>query len=229
MSSKVVIVTGAGSGIGASLTRLLLSAGHNVVATGRHPEKLEKLRASCGAQESLTTVTSDAGDWPANQRLVEDAIRAYGRIDAAVANAGYTTPGDIRTADPTLWHSMVLTNVLGPALLARATLPHLEASSGRFVIVGSVGGVKNTPGNVYGATKWAASGLAENLRMSLTSSGIGVTLIAPGVVDTDFYPNGAPAIQLSADAVAETIIWALNQPEGVDINTIVVRPIGQAI
>jgi NADP-dependent 3-hydroxy acid dehydrogenase YdfG len=125
---------------------------------------------------------------------------------------------------------MVLTNVLGPALLARATLPHLEATGGRLVLIGSVAGLKNSPGNLYSATKWAVTGLAENLRMYATSRGIGITLVNPGMIDTPFWPDdGAPSFAMPPQHVAEAICFALDQPAGVDLNTLTIRPIGQPI
>jgi NADP-dependent 3-hydroxy acid dehydrogenase YdfG len=228
-AASTVIITGGSSGIGAALTRRLLSDGYCVVATGRDEGRLSSLAKGTGADDRLATVVADASSWAETQRVVQTCVSRFGRIDAVVANAGYTTPGDLRTGDPESWPAMVLTNVLGPALLVRAALGELEQSGGRAVIVGSVAGHKNSPGNLYGAAKWGVTGLAENLRMALTSSGVGVTLISPGVVDTAFYPEGAPETNLAPDDVAATIAWVLRQPTGVDINTLVVRPVGQAI
>lgn len=127
---------------------------------------------------------------------------------------------------------MVLTNVLGPALLIHAALPHLQASRGRIVLVGSVAGFQNTPGNLYGATKWAVTGLAENTRRMVTADGVGVTLVAPGRVETPFWdtlgtlPDGH---LLTGDQIADSIVWAIGQPHGVDINTVIIRPIGQPV
>jgi NADP-dependent 3-hydroxy acid dehydrogenase YdfG len=128
---------------------------------------------------------------------------------------------------------MVLTNVLGPALLIRAALPALRETRGRIVLVGSVAGFVYSPGNIYGATKWAVTGLAENTRRMVTSDGIGVTLIAPGAVRTNFFdnnPGGVPDRDfLSADQLADSIVWAISQPSGVDVNTVIIRPIGQPL
>lgn len=226
-SHKNVIVTGASSGIGRALALALAASGHGVIATGRDQQRLDDLVRDAG--DKLHTVTADASSWEDNQRVVATAVERLGSVDAVVANAGYTTPGTVRTADPDGWAPMVLTNVLGPVLLVRAALEELERTSGRVVVVGSVAGHKNSPGNLYSATKWATTGLAENLRMELASSGIGVTLVSPGVVDTGFYPDGPPlATVLTGNHVADVIRWCLDQPEGVDVNTVVVRPTGQS-
>jgi NADP-dependent 3-hydroxy acid dehydrogenase YdfG len=125
---------------------------------------------------------------------------------------------------------MVLTNVLGPALLIKAALPALKQARGRIVLIGSVAGFVHTPGNIYGVTKWAVTGLAENTRRMVTGDGIGVTLIAPGRVETPFWDAGGGPPEgglLSADQIADSIVWAISRPSGVDVNTVIVRPIGQ--
>lgn len=224
---KTVVVTGGSSGIGAALARHLVEAGHNVVATGRDRERLGPLSEKIADPARLLTLEADAASWADSQRVVARALETFGRIDGVVANAGYTTPGNIRTADPEDWAAMVLTNVLGPALVVRAALEALEASRGRVVIVGSVAGHKHSPGNLYSATKWATTGLAENLRMELASSGVTVALLSPGIVDTAFYPAGPPGPSLSAEQVASLVVWLLEQPYEVDVGTLVVRPTGQ--
>ncbi|GCD99167.1 oxidoreductase [Embleya hyalina] len=160
-----------------------------------------------------------------------------GSLDAAIANAGgafadHFRPGSagvVDDGDPELWAPMVLANVLGPALSAKATLPHLERSRGRLVLLGSVAGIKNSPGNLYSATKWAVVGLAENLRLHATTRGIGVTVVNPGMIDTEFRHGRAPSIAMSPDSVAEAIGFALDQPAGVDLNTVTIRPIGRPV
>lgn len=159
-------------------------------------------------------------------------MQGFGRLDHIVANAGFSTHDTLADGDPDEWRSMLLTNVLGPALLIKAALPALRESQGRIVVVGSVAGIKNSPGNMYSVTKWAVTALAENARMLVTRHGIGVSLIAPGRVDTPFWdgrggrPEG-PA--LSAERVAECVAWVLAQPAGTDINEVVVRPVGQTV
>ncbi|GAB2942534.1 SDR family oxidoreductase [Nonomuraea fastidiosa] len=235
MTVKTVLITGATSGVGAEAARLLLERGHQVAVTGRNEARLKAFVEEAGHPDRLLGVIADAADWQDTQRAVAQTVERFGALHAAVANAGFTSRDHVQTAgttladgDPELWPSMVLTNVLGPALLARATLAHLEATGGRLVFVGSVVGVKNSPGNLYSATKWAVTGLAENLRMLATGRGVGVTLVNPGVIDTPFWWDaGAPPVSLQPGAIAEAICYALDQPAGVDLNTITIRPIGQ--
>lgn len=232
--SKTILITGATSGIGATTARALLARGHQVAVTGRDKKKLDDFVAESGESDRLLGIAADAADWEGTRGAVEQTVDRFGGLDVAIANAGFTTPdnltpGAIGDGDPALWRAMVLTNVLGPALLARAALPHLEASSGRLVFIGSVAGLKNAPGSVYSATKWAVTGLAENVRMHATGQGVGVTLINPGMVDTPFWFGSSPAVALSAESIADAICFALDQPAGVDLNTLTIRPVGQPV
>ncbi|MGW0227874.1 SDR family oxidoreductase [Actinopolymorpha singaporensis] len=226
----VTLITGGSSGIGAAAARLLLNRGHRVAVTGRDKARLDQAAESLGRPAELLTFVADATDHDQVARAVEATVSAFGRLDTAVANAGFSTGGSLADGDPAAWREMVLTNVLGPALLIRACLPALRETRGRIVLVGSVAGFIWSPGNLYGATKWAVTGLAENTRRMVTGDGVGVTLIAPGRVETPFWDpyGGAPeGPMLTADQVAESIAWAVGQPVGVDVNTVVVRPTGQ--
>jgi NADP-dependent 3-hydroxy acid dehydrogenase YdfG len=225
--TPVTLITGGGSGIGAATTRRLLAAGGRVAITGREAARLEKFAAEAAAADRLLTVVADAAEPGPVDAAVAATVERFGRLDHVVANAGLSTHDTIAEGDPARWREMVLTNVLGPALLVRAALPALTASRGRIVLMGSVAGLKHTPGNMYSVTKWAITGMAENVRLMVTGAGIGVTLIAPGPVDTPFWKE-APRLVLSADDIAATVAWALTQPAGVDVNTVVVRPVGQA-
>ncbi|MGI8868427.1 MAG: SDR family oxidoreductase [Mycobacteriales bacterium] len=229
---RAALVTGAASGIGAETVRRLLTDGWNVVATGRSPERLDAFGVEAAAGDALRTVAADTTDPDQTKAAVREALCAYGRLDAIIANAGFTAPGTLADGDPEQWRDMLLTNVLGPAILVQAALAALRDSGGRIVIVGSVAGIRNAPGNMYQVTKWAVRALAENTRLMVTGDGIGVTLVAPGRVATPFWTGqgrGAPPSgpMLAAGTIAESISWALNQPAGVDVNSIVVRPTGQ--
>ncbi|MEU7497277.1 SDR family oxidoreductase [Streptomyces griseofuscus] len=228
--SPVALITGGGSGIGAAVARQLLAAGHRVTVTGRTERRLRDFAEGLGDPEELTTVVGDAASYDDIRHAVDRTRTAYGRLDTVVANAGFATHDSVAEGDPAGWSEMVLTNVLGPALLIRASVDALKETRGRIVLVGSVAGFVNTPGNLYGATKWAVTGLAENTRRQVTEFGVGVTLIAPGRVETPFwdgYGSLPPGPLLTADQIADSVVWAIRQPAGVDVNTVVVRPLGQ--
>ncbi|MBF5001616.1 SDR family NAD(P)-dependent oxidoreductase [Nocardia sp. BSTN01] len=235
VAGKTVLITGGTSGIGAATARLLLARGHRVAVTGRDPGRLEAFLDEAGHADRVLGLVADASEWDSTNTAVTSTVERFGSLDAAVANAGGASADHFRSGaagvvdggDPELWAPMVLANVLGPALLATATLPHLERSGGRLVLIGSVAGIKNSPGNLYSATKWAVVGFAENLRLHATTRGIGVTVVNPGMIDTAFWHGQVPPLAMSPDAVAEAIGFALDQPAGVDLNTVTIRPIGQ--
>jgi NADP-dependent 3-hydroxy acid dehydrogenase YdfG len=231
-ATHVTLITGGGSGIGAAAARLLLDRGHRVAVTGRNPERLRRFADELGSPGGLLLLPGDASEHESVQAAVDATVETFGRLDAVVANAGFTTHDTLADGDPEGWREMVLTNVLGPALLIRASLPALKETRGRIVLIGSVAGFQNTPGNIYGATKWAVTGLAENTRRMVTADGVGVTLVAPGRVETPFW-DGLGALPeghlLTAGQIADSIVWAIGQPEGVDINTVIIRPVGQPV
>jgi len=176
-------------------------------------------------------VRCDVTDWDEQQRMVDSTLAAFGRIDAAFANAGFGARRGFLEESPEHWRSMVLTNVLGVALTIRATLPHmLEQDRGHYLITSSVAGRRALPGSLYSATKWATTAIGEALRAELRqmreNSSIRVTLIEPGMVDTPFFSE-RPQRALEADDVARAVMFALSQPEHVDVNEILVRPASQ--
>ncbi|MET9971278.1 SDR family oxidoreductase [Streptomyces sp. NPDC006356] len=228
--SPVALITGGGSGIGAAVARQLLDAGYRVTVMGRGEARLRGFAAELGDSDGLLTVVGNAAEYADVQAAVDATLKAFGRLDTVVANAGFATHDSVAEGDPAGWTEMVLTNVLGPALLIRASVDALKETRGRIVLVGSVAGFVPGPGNIYGATKWAVTGLAENTRRQVTDWGIGVTHIAPGRVETPFwdsYGSLPPGHLLTADQIADSVVWAVRQPDGVDVNTVVVRPIGQ--
>ncbi|MFG2666499.1 SDR family oxidoreductase [Streptomyces sp. NPDC048387] len=225
----VTLITGGSTGIGAATARTLLKQGHHVAVTGRDAGKLATFAASAGAGERLLTITGDAAEAEDVAAAVRRVVETWGRLDNVIANAGFSLPGNLEGHAPEDMRAMVLTNVLGPALLVREALPQLRASQGRIVFIGSVAGVRNTPGNLYSVTKWAVHALAENTRLLVAKDRVGVTVVAPGVVDTAFWAErgGTPDEAMTPEQIAATIAFALNQPAGVDINQITMRPTGQ--
>lgn len=229
--TPVAVVTGGSSGIGAAVVRRLLEAGYRVTATGRNADRLKALAADLGEPEELATAVGHAAEYADVQAAVGTTLDRFGRIDTVIANAGFATHDTVAEGDPAGWPEMVLTNVLGPALLIRASVEALRRTRGRIVLVGSVAGHVHTPGNIYGATKWAVTGLAENTRRQVTEYGIGVTLVSPGRVETPFWDGLGlpPGGLLTAGQVAESVVWAVRQPAGVDVNSVTVRPVGQPV
>jgi NADP-dependent 3-hydroxy acid dehydrogenase YdfG len=229
VSSRVYLITGGTRGIGAATATRAAAAGHDVYVTGRSAEGLQRFLATDETGRIAGGVT-DAADWAATQSMVADALGRYGRLDVVFANAGIGAPGDLASGDPDRWREMILTNVYGAALTIKATLPALTESKGRLVLTGSVTGRKAIPGSLYGATKWAVTALGESLRLQVRELGIGVTVIEPGIVDTDFWPssNAWPhSDAMSADDIAAAVLWAVDQPDHVDVNEVLVRVKGQ--
>lgn len=225
----VTLITGGSSGIGAATARRLLALGHRVAVTGRDASRLADFAATA---PTALTLPGDASSLDDVRAAVDATVERFGRLDNVVANAGYATHDDLGDGDPAGWRDMVLTNVLGPALLIHTAVPHLRRTRGRIVLVGSVAGHVHTAGNIYGATKFAVTGLAENTRLMVTGDGIGVTLVSPGATETGFFgpiggpPDDRPGGYLPAPEVAEVIVFALTRPAGVDVNTLTVRPVG---
>ncbi len=226
--SLVFVITGASSGIGAATARRAAEAGHRVVLAARSLEKLETLTQELGGRDRAIAIHCDVTDWADQQRLAEEALAGFGRIDVVFANAGYgATPG-FTSETPDYWRNMILTNVLGPALSVRATLEAVKETKGHYVLTGSVAGHRAIQGSVYSATKFAVTGMAEALRQELNDTGIRVTLISPGAVDTPFFNNPPQFTMLEPDDIARAVLFATSQPDHVDVNTILVRSTAQA-
>ena len=228
----VLLITGASTGIGAATARAAAST-HRVVLAARSIEPLEKLAEELGGSDSALAVTCDVEEWDQVEALRDAALEHFGRIDAVFANAGFGAARGFLKETPEHWRSMVLTNVYGVALTIRATLPHLlERGDGHFLITSSVAGRRALPGSLYSATKHAVTAMGEALRQEIRqmheNGEIRVTLIEPGMVDTPFFDNPVENA-LSDDDIARAVIYALEQPAGVDVNEILIRPASQPI
>ncbi len=228
----VLLITGAGSGIGAATARAAAGS-YRLVLAARREEQLRELAEELGGPERAIAVRCDVTEWEEVEALAAAALDAFGRIDAVFANAGFGAARGFLEESPEHWRSMVLTNVYGVALTIRATLPHLlERGDGHFIVTSSIAGRRVLPGSLYSATKWAATAIGEALRQELRqmhdNHGIRVTLIEPGMVDTPFFDNRPGDSALSDDDIARAVMFALQQPEGVDVNEILIRPITQS-
>jgi NADP-dependent 3-hydroxy acid dehydrogenase YdfG len=226
MSDAVFLITGASSGIGAATARAAAEAGYRLVLAARSADKLRGLAEELGGSERALAVECDVTEWEQQEAMVMTALEAYGRLDVAFANAGFGAARGFLAESPEQWRSMVLTNVYGVALTIRATLPALKESRGHLLLTGSVAGRRALSGSLYSATKWAVTALGESARQELNGTGVRLTVIEPGMVDTPFFEN-RPARALQADDVARAVMFAVSQPPHVDVNEILVRPTAQ--
>ena len=222
----VFLITGASSGIGAATARRACAAGHRLVLAARSTDKLEALAAELGGDDRAIAVTCDVTDFAQQEAMVQAAHDAFGRVDVVFANAGFGAARGFLEESPEQWRDMVLTNVLGCAYTIRATLPSLKESVGHLLLTSSVAGRRALPGSLYSATKHAVTAMAESARQELNDSGVRVTAIEPGMVDTPFFDE-RPSNALEPDDIARAIMFAVSQPPHVDVNEILIRPTSQ--
>ncbi|MDQ0405498.1 SDR family NAD(P)-dependent oxidoreductase [Streptomyces sp. NBC_01723] len=241
-ASRIAVVTGASSGIGAATARQLAAAGYRVVLTARRKDRIEALAEEIqAAGHQATAYPLDVTD----RAAVDEFATAFKTIGVLVNNAGGALGADpVATGDPEDWRRMYETNVLGTLNLTQALLPKLEASGdGTVVVVSSTAGFATYEGGAgYVAAKHAEHVLAETLRLEIVGRPVRVVEIAPGMVKTDEFAltrfagdqdKAAKVYQgvaapLTADDVADTITWAITRPAHVNIDLLVVRPRAQA-
>jgi NADP-dependent 3-hydroxy acid dehydrogenase YdfG len=226
VEDPVFLITGASSGIGEATARRAAEAGFRVVLAARRAELLEQLAEELGGAERALPVRCDVTEWVDQQALTERALSRFGRIDVAFANAGFGAKRGFLEETPEHWKSMVLTNVYGAALTIRATLPALKDARGHLLLTGSVAGRRALAGSLYSATNWAVTAMGEAARLELNGTGVRVTLVEPGTVDTPFFDSTVEDA-LEPDDIARAVIFAVEQPPHVDVNELLVRPTSQ--
>lgn len=226
IAGKVVLVTGATSGIGEATARLLVSRGAKVVLGARREARLTELVSEFGEDRAAARRT-DVSDESDVKALVDLALERFGRLDVAFANAGFGTGGKLVDGDPGRWRDILLTNVHGVALtIHHAVRPMLEAGRGHIVITSSTGGRRiGEPDPVYSASKFAVTALGEALRREVVGK-VRVTLVEPGATRTEF-PLPYREFFLEAEEIASAVVFALEQPDHVAINEMLIRPLGQ--
>jgi NADP-dependent 3-hydroxy acid dehydrogenase YdfG len=219
----VFLITGASTGIGAATARAAAAAGYDVVLAARSADKLQALASEIGG----LAVRCDVSEWTDQEALVKRALDEYGRIDVAFANAGFGGARGFMNDDVEFMKQMVLTNVYGAALTIRATMPALTESKGHLLLTSSVAGRRALPGSLYSCTKHAVTAMGEAARLEYNDTGVRVTLIEPGAVDTPFFDNPPKIRALDDDDIARAVMYAVSQPPHVDINEILIRPTAQ--
>jgi NADP-dependent 3-hydroxy acid dehydrogenase YdfG len=226
MADPVFLITGASSGIGEATARRAVESGYRLVLAARRVELLEALAEELGGPERALAVKCDVTEWSDQKALAETALTRFGQIDVALANAGFGAKRGFLEETPEHWKSMVLTNVYGVALTIRATVPALKESRGHLLLTGSVAGRRALQGSLYSATKWAVTAMGEAARLELNGTGVRVTLIEPGMVDTPFF-DGPVSDALEPDDIARAILFAVSQSPHVDVNELLIRPTAQ--
>lgn len=239
ISGKVVVITGASSGIGEATARLLSQEGASLVLGARRLEKLESLaldlRTSGG---KVQVVQMDVAKREQVKALVETAIQAYGRVDVMINNAGIMPNSRLDQLKVEDWERMIDVNLKGSLYGIAAVIPVMQKQkSGHVISVSSLSGHRVRPNSaVYSATKFGVRAIAEGLRMEMTPYNIRSTIISPGPVDTDL-PNSVTdenaakhirdlhnEIAIPALSIAQAIAFTISQPASVDINEILLRP-----
>ena len=241
-ASRIAVVTGASSGIGAATARRLAAAGYRVVLTARRKDRIEALAKEINATGGQATAYPlDVTD----RTAVDEFASAFKTIGVLINNAGGALGADpVATGDPADWRQMYETNVIGTLNLTQALLPALTASGdGTIVVVSSTAGHGTYEGGGgYVAAKHGAHVLAETLRLEIVGTPVRVIEIAPGMVKTDefaltrFSGDSEKASKvyegvaepLTADDVADTITWTVTRPSHVNVDLLVLRPRAQA-
>ncbi|MEZ1315023.1 SDR family oxidoreductase [Pseudomonas fluorescens] len=241
IEGKVVLITGGSTGIGAEVARLLAARGARVAVAARRADKLEAVVAEIAAQGGdAKAYTLDVTDKRQVEAVVAAVVTDFGRLDVLINNAGLMPIRPMSEVNTDEWDAMIDVNLKGTLYGIAAALPRfLAQDSGHIINLSSVAGVKvfAPGGTVYSGTKFAVSAISEGLRQEVGDK-VRVTSIAPGAVDSDlkhstsgtardtvldFYKKAIPAA-----SVARAIAFAIEQPDDVDVNEIVLRPTHQA-
>jgi NADP-dependent 3-hydroxy acid dehydrogenase YdfG len=242
ITGKVVVITGASSGLGEATARHLAAQGATVVLGARRLERMQVLADELtAAGGKALAIATDVTDRAQVQRLVDAAAQAYGRIDVIINNAGLMPQSPLDRLKIDEWDRMIDVNVKGVLYGIAAALPRMKAQkSGHIINVSSVAGHKvRAGGAVYSATKHAVRVISEGLRQEVKPYNIRTTIISPGAVDTELpdtitEPDVAATmrkmydeIAIPADSFARAVAYAMSQPDDVDINEILFRPTRQ--
>jgi NADP-dependent 3-hydroxy acid dehydrogenase YdfG len=242
IENKVVVITGASSGLGAETARHLTQAGAKVVLGARRLDRLEALADELGLDKNAV-VKTDVTDREQVKALVDRAVELHGRVDVMVNNAGLMPLSPLEMERFDEWDQAIDVNIKGVLWGIAAALPHFkEQKSGQFINVSSVAGHTISPGGaIYSATKYSVRVISEALRQEVKPYSIRTTVISPGAVDTelpssvkaegvagpiaDYYEQNA----IPADSFARCVLFAIGQPDDVDVSEILFRPTKQQL
>ncbi|RVM02810.1 SDR family oxidoreductase [Sinorhizobium meliloti] len=241
---KVVVITGASSGLGEATARHLAERGATVVLGARRRDRIDALAGELMSKgHRAKAVQTDVTDRKQVQNLVDTAVQEFGRIDVMLNNAGLMPLAPLERLKIDEWDRMIDVNIKGVLYGIAAALPHMKAQrSGHIINVSSVYGHVVDPGaTVYCATKFAVRALSEGLRKEVKPYNIRTTIISPGAVSTELLDHISEKdiqagtkefvskIAVGADTFARTVAFAVNEPDDVDINEILFRPTAQPV
>ena len=243
IAGKVIVITGASSGLGEATARLLSAQGATVVLGARRLDRLQTLADALNkAGGKALAIKTDVTRHAQVKSLVDAAVNTFGRIDVMINNAGLMPHSPLERLKIEDWDRMIDVNIKGVLYGIAAALPAMQAQKGGHIInVSSVAGHKVRPGSaVYAATKHAVLALSEGLRQEVKHYNIRTTVISPGAMDTELIDSVTEAdvaaglrklydIALPADAFARAVAFAISQPHDVDINEILFRPTRQDV
>ncbi|MCL9692031.1 oxidoreductase [Staphylococcus aureus] len=228
LTDKVAVVTGAGSGIGEAIATLLHEEGVKVILAGRNKDKLQNV-ANQLAQDSVKVVPTDVTKKEEVDELIKMAQQTFGGLDIVINSAGQMLSSKITDYQVDEWDSMIDVNIKGTLYTAQAALPTmLEQSSGHLINIASISGFEVTKSStIYSATKAAVHTITQGLEKELAKTGVKVTSISPGMVDTAITAayNPTDRKKLEPQDIAEAVLYAITQPKHVNVNEITVRPV----
>ncbi|WP_080848178.1 SDR family oxidoreductase [Cytobacillus gottheilii] len=239
LNGKVVVITGASSGIGENAARMLANQGVHLVIGARRVDRLEALASDIRADGgSVAVQLLDVTDLEQMQALIELAKNRYGRVDAVINNAGVMPLSPLEALKIEEWNRMIDVNIRGVLHGIAAGLPVMKKQGfGHFINIASIGAYEVSPtAAVYCATKYAVRAITDGLRLETAAQGIRVTLVSPGVTESELAEsitdNEAKEVMkeyrriaLPAAAIASAIVYALEQPENVDVSEMIIKPV----
>lgn len=242
LKDKVIIITGASSGIGKATTELLAKKGAKLVIAARRKERLDEIKDSL-PEACISTIKADVTNFEDVQAVVDFTIDKYGHIDAMYNNAGVMPVNALIKGQRQEWQKTLDVNVMGVLNGIAAVLPIMvKQQHGHILATGSVNSRVVVPKwTVYSASKYAVRAILEGLRKEERTNGIKTTLICPGSVHTELYNsiNDSKARQaeieteekigLNPNQIAEAVAYAIDTPSDTDVNEMIIRPMGQAV
>ena len=242
IQDKVVVITGASSGLGEAAARLLAANGAKLVLGARRLDRLQALTRELALGDAAA-VQTDVTVFEQVKHLVDYAVATHGRVDVILNNAGLMPHSPLERVKVEDWDQMIDVNIKGVLYGIGAVLPHMKAQKGGHIInVSSVAGHKVRQGSaVYAATKHAVRVISEGLRMEVKPYNIRTTIISPGAVESELTesitePDVAAGIRefyaanaIPSSSFADMVAFAMSQPNNVDINEILFRPTSQEL